>query len=87
LFGVHAEGLPARLHQFDTMIRRAGEKITGESLLTGSFGAAFFPREGKSPEELLAKADERMYGQKGEHSRVLPNLSRHLSGSDTVKTP
>jgi diguanylate cyclase (GGDEF)-like protein/putative nucleotidyltransferase with HDIG domain len=79
LSGVSPEGSAVRLGQFSDMIRSVGTRITGSDALGASFGTSFYPTDGKAPDELLAKADKRMYQQKGDSSpkkfaaRVLPH--------------
>ena len=78
LSGVTPENAEARVHQFEQMIQEVGKRVTGTDVLAASFGTAFFPAEGSSPDDLLAKADQRMYQKKGERSKALPALHRHL---------
>lgn len=65
--GLTLENAPARLSSLQAMVRSVGRKVTGSGELDASFGVAFFPEEGKTAEELLSKADKRMYEHKSEH--------------------
>ena len=90
LGGVTARDAAAKLHHFEAMVRDVGARITGTNVLSASFGVAYFPSEGTTPEQLLANADRRMYEKKGERSKALPALSRHLvddaAGKETTTT-
>jgi diguanylate cyclase (GGDEF)-like protein len=78
LAGAQPEGMPARIGQFEEMVRNVSLDITGTDLLSGSFGAAYYPAEGKSAEELLAKADQRMYRDKAERMATAPSSRGQL---------
>lgn len=67
LCNVQPAALTQRLDQFREMVRAVGTRVTGVRGLDASFGAAFYPAEGRSPDELLVKADQRMYQRKGGH--------------------
>jgi diguanylate cyclase (GGDEF)-like protein len=56
----------ARLEQFREMVRATGRLIFGADVVDASFGAAFYCIDPGTPEELLAKADSRMYRRKSQ---------------------
>jgi len=71
-----AEELKPRLEE---AVEEAGRSICGAKVVTASIGAAFYPKDGSTAEELLAEADHRMYESKetyykrrGEASRLQP---------------
>ncbi len=47
--------------------QQAGRQICGESVLSVSGGAAFYPQDGSDAEQLLAEADKKMYSAKQLH--------------------
>ncbi len=62
-------------------LRQALVKVaTGDGHLSGSFGCAFYPREGHDLWQLISLADERMYLEKLEH--VNRRSSTHLRSTD-----
>ena len=56
-----------RIRDLDRMVVEAGARVCGVHFLRLSAGAAFFPEDGRDPEELLATADARMYEMKRRH--------------------
>jgi diguanylate cyclase (GGDEF)-like protein/putative nucleotidyltransferase with HDIG domain len=56
-----------RIRNLDRMVAEAGARVCGVHFLRLSAGAAFFPEDGRDPEELLATADARMYEMKRRH--------------------
>lgn len=73
LEGIGPNEINARIAQFREIVRATGRSLCNEDVLDASFGAAFFPTDGTSSDELLAAADHRMYTRKGEHKAgVLP---------------
>lgn len=62
--GMGKEALEGRIPEIREAVKRAGAGICGDGLLGGSFGAAVFPDDGKSADELLAAADRNMYQDK-----------------------
>ena len=46
------------------LARHAGSEVCGEEILSLSVGRAVYPDDGKDAEQLLAKADRRMYLEK-----------------------
>jgi diguanylate cyclase (GGDEF)-like protein len=64
------------------LAEKCGREICGDDLLSLSMGVAFYPRDGTSPEQLLAEADKKMYAAKQFHyehcQRSLPyGLTEH----------
>ncbi|MCX6627053.1 MAG: diguanylate cyclase, partial [Candidatus Solibacter sp.] len=68
---VDAEPHPVgeRIRDLDRLVTEAGGLVCGAHFLRLSAGAAFFPEDGRDPEELLATADARMYEMKRRHHR------------------
>jgi diguanylate cyclase (GGDEF)-like protein len=64
LSGVSPGDVAPRLAHFQEMVRAVATRVTGAETLGASFGTSFYPADGKAPEELLAKADKRMYQEK-----------------------
>jgi len=54
---IAGDELGRRIDQFREMIRATGRQICGEDILDASFGAAFYPKDGATPDELLTVAD------------------------------
>jgi diguanylate cyclase (GGDEF)-like protein len=82
--------LGLRIAQFREMVRAVGRQICGEDVVDASFGAAFYPDHGSTPEELLAFADSQMYRRKAEQKEgVLSITTRPLeprkTGSSTLR--
>jgi diguanylate cyclase (GGDEF)-like protein len=55
-----------RIAQFREMVRATGRQVCGQDILDASFGAAFHPADGSTPQQLLAFADQQMYRRKHE---------------------
>ena len=56
-----------RTSLLNTLAEKAGREVCGEDLLSLSLGAAFYPKDGLTAEELLAEADRKMYAAKEFH--------------------
>jgi diguanylate cyclase (GGDEF)-like protein len=67
LGGIGPQEIPSRLGQFRELVRSTGRALLKEDIVDASFGAAFYPDDGHTPDELLAIADQRMYRLKAEH--------------------
>jgi GGDEF domain-containing protein len=61
------------------MIRATGRQICGEDILDGSFGAAFYPKDGATPDELLAVADHQMYRRKADQKAGVRRIDQKIS--------
>jgi diguanylate cyclase (GGDEF)-like protein/putative nucleotidyltransferase with HDIG domain len=61
----HAVG--ERIADLDRLVEETGLRVCGADFLRLSAGAAFFPEDGCDAEELLSKADARMYEMKRRH--------------------
>jgi GGDEF domain-containing protein len=48
-------------------VEQTGLRVCGADFLRLSAGAAFYPEDGRDAEELLSKADARMYEMKRRH--------------------
>jgi diguanylate cyclase (GGDEF)-like protein/putative nucleotidyltransferase with HDIG domain len=74
--GLSADGVRAKKKRFSQLVVDAGRELCGEDLLTLSIGEAHFPGDGSAPDELLARADERMYRIKNESKLMSPAAGR-----------
>jgi diguanylate cyclase (GGDEF)-like protein len=70
------EEVGARIAQFRSMVRAAGKEVCGMEVLDASFGVAFHPGDGTTPNELLAFADQQMYRRKSEHRAGVKTFER-----------
>ena len=62
------------------MVRTTGRLLLKEDVLDASFGAAFFPADGTTSDELLAAADQRMYQSKAEHKSGVVRIKQRQAG-------
>lgn len=67
--GLGREALTDRMPEFRNAIREVGNELCGAGLLDSSFGAAAFPADGETADELLANADRQMYREKERQKR------------------
>lgn len=79
LDAMQPEELGARIVQFRDMARAVGREVCGEDLLDASFGAAVYPTNGSTSNELLAFADRQMYRRKTEHKAGVRQIERSAS--------
>lgn len=68
--GVTPEAVAARLQRLRSRVECCGIELCGKKVVSLSGGAAFFPQDGQTAEELLARADSRMYSEKKEHKQA-----------------
>jgi len=68
--GVTAEAMEHRLRRLRNYVERCGMELCGICTLSLSGGAAYFPEDGRTAEELLARADKRMYGEKKDRKQA-----------------
>jgi diguanylate cyclase (GGDEF)-like protein len=85
-------GVGERIRDLDRVVEQTGLRVCGADFLHMSAGAAFYPEDGRDAEELLSKADARMYEMKRQHhagaapavslrrlaEAVAPDAERHL---------
>ncbi|MGB7843996.1 MAG: HD domain-containing phosphohydrolase [Candidatus Acidiferrum sp.] len=57
-------------------VQEASEAVCGKAAVSASVGAAFYPQDGLTPEELLSEADRAMYESKENHYRERGQLLR-----------
>jgi diguanylate cyclase (GGDEF)-like protein len=57
------------LPRVELAVEAAGQTVCGEKVVTASVGAAFYPQDGVTAEELLSEADRSMYEAKETHYR------------------
>jgi len=65
--GLTPETSLEKTYYFNQLAMEAGRQVTGEDIISLSVGAAFYPRDGRDAEQLLAEADRRMYVVKQQH--------------------
>jgi diguanylate cyclase (GGDEF)-like protein/putative nucleotidyltransferase with HDIG domain len=69
--GLQPSAVAARVARINDYACQAGLQTCGEPLLSASVGVAFFHQDGNDAEQLLAAADQQMYGEKQKrHERV-----------------
>ena len=76
LEGIGPNEISARIAQFRDIVRSTGRTLCKEDVLDASFGAAFYPDDGKTSDELLAAADQRMYVFKSERKAGVLRMNR-----------
>jgi diguanylate cyclase (GGDEF)-like protein/putative nucleotidyltransferase with HDIG domain len=62
--GLGPEPIDERVLSFSLAVTEAGRQVCGHPSVSLSVGIAYFPADGATPDELLARADERMYANK-----------------------
>jgi GGDEF domain-containing protein len=62
-------------------VRATGRALCKEDVLDASFGAAFFPADGTTSDELLAAADQRMYVFKAEQKAGVLRMQQRQAGA------
>lgn len=76
-----------RLANLRAVVREAGRKASGSDILGASFGAARFPADGATADQVLAVADRRMYEEKGQRKNATSLLELPLhSGPLSAET-
>jgi diguanylate cyclase (GGDEF)-like protein len=81
LAGIGPGEIGLRIAQFRDTVRATGRVICKEDCLDASFGAAFFPIDGTTSDELLACADERMYRLKSEHKAGITRIRQRQANA------
>ena len=81
LDGIGPAEIATRTAQFRDMVRATGRELCNEDVLDASFGAAFFPADGTTPDELLAAADQRMYQYKAENKSGVLRMKKREAGA------
>jgi diguanylate cyclase (GGDEF)-like protein/putative nucleotidyltransferase with HDIG domain len=62
--GLAAEAAGKKAEQMRALARQAGSEVCSEDILSLSVGRAMYPEDGNDAEQLLSKADRRMYLEK-----------------------
>jgi diguanylate cyclase (GGDEF)-like protein len=81
LDGIGPGEIASRVAQFREMVRATGRAVCKEDVLDASFGAAFFPADGTTSDELLAAADHRMYQLKAEQKSGVVRINQRQAGA------
>jgi diguanylate cyclase (GGDEF)-like protein len=78
--------IQGRVEELSLLVAAAGREVCSADVLRLSVGAAFYPEDGAHAEELLAKADARMYQIKRQHHgevSTVRNLTRIASALES----
>ncbi|WP_198152104.1 HD domain-containing phosphohydrolase [Granulicella tundricola] len=75
-----AEGSEARLREIAETVTQVAHTLGFDTRVSASLGAAFYPADGESAEELLALADRRMYLDKQAHYKTLEGTTSEHRG-------
>jgi diguanylate cyclase (GGDEF)-like protein/putative nucleotidyltransferase with HDIG domain len=81
LEGIGPAEISNRVAQFRDLVRATGRVLCKEDVLDASFGAAFFPADGTTSDELLAAADHRMYQLKAEQKAGILKMKQRSTGA------
>jgi diguanylate cyclase (GGDEF)-like protein len=81
LDGIGPGEIALRITHFREMVRSTGRSLCNEDVLDASFGAAFFPADGTTSDELLAAADQRMYQFKSEQKAGILRMRQRQAGA------
>ena len=81
LDGIGPGEIQARIVQFREMVRATGRAICKDDVLDASFGAAFYPADGETSDELLAAADQRMYQFKAQNKAGVVQMRQRQAGA------
>jgi diguanylate cyclase (GGDEF)-like protein/putative nucleotidyltransferase with HDIG domain len=76
---VEPQDMQSRLDHLREMVRSVGRRILGKPILDASFGAAFYPADGATPDQLLAHADRQMYMAKSQQKPPIHALRQSLT--------
>ncbi len=87
LDGIGPNEIGSRITQFRDLVRATGRSLCHEDCLDASFGAAFFPTDGTTSDELLAAADQRMYEIKAEHKAGVLQMRRRQAAHKSRTSP
>jgi len=62
--GANEDVVKQRRRRLAAMVERAGLDLCGEQVVGLSLGSSFYPQDGRSAEDLLSRADSKMYEDK-----------------------
>jgi diguanylate cyclase (GGDEF)-like protein len=77
--GASEEAVRLRRHRLSTVVEAAGVGLCEEMVVTLSMGIAYFPDDGRTAEELLAKADTKMYEDKSMRKSLSASISANTA--------
>jgi diguanylate cyclase (GGDEF)-like protein/putative nucleotidyltransferase with HDIG domain len=80
--GLTAEAAEVKARHISDLATEAARKVCGEAITSASVGSAFYPVDGTDPEEVLSKADRRMYSAK--HKTRAEIASSQAAGEQTA---
>ena len=78
---ISPEEIGARVQQFREIVHTIGRQVCGEAVLDASFGAAFYPADGATADELLSFADRQMYRHKAEQKSGVVRIRQLKAGA------
>jgi len=73
--GAVAANIDGRVRQLNDLLAQTCRQLYGADFLSASAGVAWYPEDGADAEEVLARADARMYETKRRHYSALAQLS------------
>lgn len=79
--GATNDAVQHRRRRLSEMVESAGLKLCSDRAVSLSLGTAFYPNDGRTAEELLARADERMYEDKAARKAIRSGLSKETAHS------
>ncbi len=84
--GMTQHSVEERATLLSSLAQKAGREVCGENILSLSVGAAFYPHDGRQPEQLLSEADKKMYAAKRFHYLDSDKLSRYMLAGRSLIT-
>jgi diguanylate cyclase (GGDEF)-like protein len=88
--GASPDDIAVRMARLSDLVAAAGRRECDTSILRLSIGVSYYPDDGTDAEELLAKADARMYETKRKHhseqnaAQDLTKLAQMVDGSQPI---
>jgi diguanylate cyclase (GGDEF)-like protein/putative nucleotidyltransferase with HDIG domain len=79
LDGIGPGEIGPRIAHFRETVRATGRSLCKDDVLDASFGAAFFPADGTTSDELLAAADQRMYQLKAQRKTGVIEIKQRVA--------
>ena len=73
-----------RARQLNQLVAETCRQVCGADFLGASAGVAWYPQDGTDAEELLARADARMYDIKRQHYGDLGRLAQAVEAAQTL---
>jgi diguanylate cyclase (GGDEF)-like protein len=77
--GATPEAVQHRRRRLTEMVEKAGFALCNDHSVSLSMGTAFYPQDGQTAEELLTRADERMYEDKAARKALRAGLAKETA--------